>query len=305
MKKVFSSILFACFAMVGLLSSCVEEQIETTFEVGEAQAVITFQVVNLATGEFVTNAAKVTASAGVIAGNTVTITGNKNIVAQGVVITASYTSANGNVYTDSKTVMVNALRAGGRASYTVTLVVGEATPIDGYTITTVLKENPVLTDIRYFDKATFEYAGKFWAKNESQYLIKGDVNYKLKFGTEVFSFYGASGWEGIVEQMAEGIEAADPLTYTEGVLPIVASAWSLYTVWQTTVCEETEILIYATDRMGYKTEIGQIGVWHYNSSIEQDERAIPGHEAHYTPGHGHDDHGHGSENAGGGIVYGD
>ena len=51
--------------------------------------------------------------------------------------------------------------------------------------------------------------------------------------------------------------------------------------------------------------IGEITVHSVEyDSIQAEEAAIPGHEGHYHQGHGHE-HGHGAENAGGGIIWAD
>ena len=315
MKKVLSSVI-ACVAMIGLLSSCVEEQIKTTFEVDAAEATITVTVVNLGTGEDVTSVATISTSAGSVSGNKIILVGNNSISQTTVNVTASYVAPNG-TYSTTEPVTVNALRAGGKAYYSVIINVGEVTPIGEYTFEVVdVEDGDPIDEITYFDKATIEEASKKWAHNESEYLLRGTVTYQTKVGKEVYQDgYRAEGWEEIVDKLVADFESTISLDIEDETADIVVSAWSYYTAWVTLTTQMWTKEFYAIDKMGNKTLIGDTGYFEYSSTYEYDEMASPSHASHYVAGHGVDDDphghghghssGHGGDNAGGGIVLGD
>ena len=316
MKKVLSSVI-ACVAMIGLLSSCVEEQIKTTFEVDAAEATITVTVVNLGTSADVTSEATITTSAGSVSGNQIIIVGNNSISQTTVNVTASYVAPSGETYKATEPVTVNALRAGGEAYYSVIINVGEYTPIDEYTIKTVdVIDIPAIDDVVYFDKAVIKEGEKHWAHNESEYLLRGTVTYQIKYGKEVIEDgYRAQGWEEKVDKMVEDFEESISVTTETKTKEITVSAWSYYTAWVTLTTTTWMKEFYAVDKMGNETLIGDTRYFDYTSEFGQDEMASPSHASHYVAGHGVDDDphghghghssGHGGDNAGGGIVLGD
>lgn len=320
MKKVFSSI-FACIAMVGLLSSCVEEQIETAFEVDAAEAYITAKVIDLATETDVTSQSTITSSVGSVSGNQIMIVGNNTISATTVAVTASYTSPNGTVYTKTEPVGINEIRAGGKGYYTVTINVGEITPIEDYTIAFEETKDSQVSKY-FFDKAVFTIDGNeyHWAHNESQYLLRGTVEYKIKSGCEVFaSDYPVEIFKEKLENIEASFEENNPVKYEAKEVKIIVSAWCYYTAWVALTTDEVVRTYYAIDNMGNKQVIGTMEYWDYsNCMFGQAELPSPNHAEHYIAGHGYDDthdtahghghghsSGHGADNAGGGIVYAD
>lgn len=311
MKKVFSSI-FACIAMIGLLTSCVEEKIETTFEVDAAEAYISVQVINLATAENVTAQSTITSSPGSVSGNVVMLVGNNTITETTVDVTAAYTSPNGNKYTTTQPVIVNALRAGGKAYYNIVINVGEITPTEDYTFKYVAKVENEVTEDTYFDKATIKESGKTWAHNESEYLLRGTVTYQIWSGCDVYADAPASDfWAEKFDHFVADFEKTRPFVKEDKTANITVSAWSYYTAYVTRTVQDTKATWYAVDKMGNEQEVGTIHFWNYPSCVYYTaEMASPSHAAHYIAGHGHDDvhghsSGHGGNNAGGGIVFAD
>lgn len=318
MKKVFSSI-FACIAMAGLLTSCVEEQFKTAFEIDAAEVHITAKVIDISTGNDVTSQSTISASVGSVSGNVVTLVGNNTITATTVTVTASYTSPKGNVYTSTGTVDVNPLRAGGVGHYNVRINVGEITPIGDYTI--FVKEELVDTVVEkyFFDKAVIKEEGSemHWAHNESEYLLFGKVNYEIKSGCEVFASDAVPAWKTEIEARVAKFEEANPVVIKNDTKEITVSAWSYFTAWVSLTVNEMCITYCAEDKMGNVQEIGTMQYWQYATCVfEYDEKASPSHAEHYIAGHGYDDahdtahgHGHGishgNNNAGGGIIIAD
>jgi len=311
MKKVFSSI-FACIAMIGLLASCVEEKIETTFEVDAAEAYITVQVINLATAENVTAQSTITSAPGSVSGNLVMLVGNNTITETTVDVTATYTAPNGKKYSTTQPVIVNALRAGGKAYYNIVINVGEITPMEDYTFGYIETVKGSADETFYFDKASIKESGKEWAHNESEYLLRGTVTYKIMSGCDVYADAAASDfWKEKFESFVADFEKLNPIVEEDKTANITVSAWSYYTAYVTRTFEDVERIWIAVDKMGNEQEVGTIHYWDYVKCVyTYDEMASPSHAAHYVYGHGHDDahghsSGHGGNNAGGGIAFAD
>lgn len=123
---------FAVVALVGslLFTSCEKEDLNATFTTEPAKATINVNVVEFPSGTALSGVA-IAADKGEVSGMTVTLKAgaDNSIAAQDVVISA--TAPAGYEAIQSVTVHVNALKAGGVATYNATLVaVKTATPED-------------------------------------------------------------------------------------------------------------------------------------------------------------------------------
>lgn len=130
MKKFFKSLALASVALSGMLfSACQLENIQTTFKPTAAVATIEVTVLDGVTGQDITKQSVITASSTAntvikIDGNKAIITGNYEIPAQVVTVYASCNSKDATPVA----VVINPLLAGGKASYTATLIVGSPIP---------------------------------------------------------------------------------------------------------------------------------------------------------------------------------
>ncbi len=303
MKKLLSLI-----ALAGIFAACQPEEIETAFEVPEAVANIKVVAVDIRTNTQVTPAS-VTASVGTYSAGVVTITGTPTISKQTVTLSVSYKAdymAAAKAYPASLDIL--ALRAGGKAEYSVTVVVGELSPIPDYTFAVKQTAEVVTSDRVYFTpedgQALIEYDGKKWAKNNSEYLLTGKVTWSALFGSESsnFSFTDAdSEFEPYAQSYADayntGITPAEQEPYE-----ITVSAYSYYTVYVTRMTTEASYTVYKVNNANKEeTAIASFDVKSVIANqIEYEEIADPDSHGHYQPGHGHS---HGGDNAGGGIVY--
>lgn len=309
MKKLLSSVL-ACVAILGL-SSCVQEDIETTFEVGSAKAIINVGVLDLGSESDVTAQSTITSPYG--NGNVITITGNKNIPATNVTITAKYVAPSGKAYTSTYTLPINALRAGGTATYMVVIPVGEITPLGDYTFKfSDPYQEETYKDTSWLDKVQHNivhYDGQRWVENASEFILRGTVDWKSKNGLEIIADHCACDtFEEKFDTVLDVISKISPVTETDEVKDIEVSAWAAYTAYQVVFTEEKTFDFIAVDIEGYETLVGTFTTWSYSTECSYEEWASPNHASHYNYGHGVDDpaisHG-GAHNAGGGIVIAD
>lgn len=287
MKKLFSLL-----ALVGVFAACQPEELETAFEVADAVATITVTTVDVKTGQNVD--AAITASEGTVSGNVVTLTGSPALTARTVTVTASY---NGD--SNSASVSVNALRAGGKANYSTIITVGS--PVDhekNFTYAEVSSES--VEEVAYLTSETHEavdHDGKMWFKNLSEFFLTGTVNWTSYTGSVVESVEVINeDYKSVVNAYADAYNQG--ITETEEVLEITVSAWAYYTAYQTRTTTTKVFEVKADDE-----KIGEFVVTMVSSSeAEYEEIANPEGHGHYHAGHGH---GHGGSNAGGGIVWGE
>ena len=308
MKKLLSLI-----ALAGIFAACQPEELKTAFEVADAEATINVRVVDIRTGAAPASGATVKSSDGSVAGIVVTLKGSPALAAKTVTVSVEYladymTAAQ----TKSEAVSVAALRAGGKASYDVTLIVGY--PDSDYTFTyeeTKAGESKEYTE--YFTPSdshaeTHTHDGGLWVRNNTEFILTGDVEWS--------SYNGAVATvnEGVNESYKQIVEAyATTLTYNykDGKfvatpmepLHLQVSAYCYYTAFQTyTKVNGKEYTVYAEKEGVKKFAVGVVTVNSIISSAAQyDEKADPNGHGHYVYGHGHA-HGHGTDNAGGGII---
>ena len=315
MKKFISSLAIASVALVGLLSSCQVEDIETTFDPASAEATITATVFNAFTGEDITKLCTIDAASNLlgadvkVASNVVTLTGCKSIVAQQISVKAFAKYDSETYESSTEVVKINELVAGAKASYGVTLIIGVPTEYTYERIAEVITEESVATFVPH-DGHSLDHAGMTWATNPSVFLLKTNVKYTETFG--VFELLQKKYGTNITPDEKEVVDVYAQLlgiptvVENEAELPIQISGFAMYTVNAWHDYEDVTYGVYHKKAStGEKVLIGEITLSEIYTHAEYMEKALYGHESHYTPGTGHDDvHGY-SKNAGGGIVWAD
>lgn len=278
---------FAVVALVGslLFTSCEKEDLNATFTTEPAKATINVNVVEFPTGTAVSGVT-ISADKGEVSGMVVTLKAgaDNSIAAQDVVISA--TAPEGYEAIQSVTVHVNAVKAGGVATYNATLVaVKEATPI---VITGERVEGrPIVKNML---NPTHDHAGYSWMENANDYILVTKVKYNL---------YDKQTATGEVKDfdVTEFIESLNYDYTKQAEIEIKVSAWSLYRVWSEVYPSTT------TYTIKYKEGevLGTIKAEALNGGgVQYEEMAHPSHSHVYQHGHGH-----GAENAGGGIIIAD
>ncbi len=312
MKKLLSLI-----ALAGIFVACQPEELKTAFEVGDALVTIDVNTIDVRTGKAVD--ATIICVSGDVSGKVISIKGEPSVPAQTVRVTAQYKADYMSEQADySAEVKVAALRAGGKAEYSVNIVVGEPDPVQGYSFRVVVDDIQRNVSTTYFTPADghalVDHAGEQWAKNLSEYLLQGTVTYNVKLGNKVTEHQfntagaGAAEFEDVFMSYVNAFNTG--VTEKPASLDIVVSAYSYYTAWQTSTKVTTDYTVYkhnvADADNTRDVSIGEFKVASYQSmQAEYKEIANPEGHGHYIYGHGHS-HGHGAGgNAGGGIVLPD
>ncbi len=293
MKKFFSLL-----ALAGALVACTPEEIPTYFEVKNAKAEINVEVIELYTAQPISSA--ITASAGTVSGNVVTLEGSPRLSAQDVTVSTVY---DGKTY--SQVVKVSDLLAGGEAKYSVRLVVG-AVPGE-YEFDTDVTKLVTTVEIGYLDytHGSHSHNGEPWAYNMSEFILDMECPYEIVSGQEVTDVKYLSEdtmFKANVKKIADALDGV--IETVKDKYEFKVSAWAMYKVSQTRSISDRTETVYAI-KGNEAIAIGEITVHSVEyDSIQAEEAPIPGHEGHYHQGHGHE-HGHGAENAGGGIIWAD
>lgn len=323
MKKFFKSLALASIAMAGMLvSSCQVDDIVTAFVPNAAVATIKVTVTDAVNGTDITSVAELSASSTgnqVLEreGNVFTLKGNKNLSAQTVTITATYNGVTG---TDE--VKINALLAGGLAEYKAHVLVGKITPptppepdvVTSYALNLVGYDNTdIVGTFQPSHQQGHSHSGSIWAFNETEFILNAKFNWHAIYG--VYEVAGMPDQSKMRE--SENItfnafyNALNNITAEEEDIEVVfpISAFAMYTIVGTITDTVKSYEVVREESVDGTVlppvVIGTIKVKSYSTQVEYKEQAVPGHEGHYHEGHGHaDTHGY-SNNAGGGIVWGD
>ncbi len=305
MKKLLSLI-----ALAGIFAACQPEELKTSFTVDPAEVTINVRVVDIRTGAVLTSGFEIEKSAGEVVGNAVVIKGdekNPAIDGQNVTVTVKYKADYmSKEQSQSETVSVAKLRAGGKAIYSVSFVVGY--PDSDYTFTYAETESGTTkeSDPIYFTPSdshaeTHTHDGGLWVRNNTEFILTGVVTWEQKnSASATVKDCKKESYKQIVDAYATALTFN---TSSEQKLPIQVSAYCYYTAFQTyTKVEGQEYTVYAEKEGVTKFEVGTITVDSIKSSAAQyKEMGDPNGHGHYVYGHGHA-HGHGTDNAGGGIV---
>lgn len=291
MKNLVSKLALISVAMLGL-SSCVIDDIQTTFNLAPAQCTINTHCVYALTGEDVTSQCTITPGASY----SLTANANKGIDPQDVVVTATFKT----LPSQTRTVNVAALAAGAVATYDVYFVFGSEGDIRyECEVGTSTESEPVR---EYLVNAHFTHADgeEGWLYNDTEFIYTADVEFQKVSGGVITEFDDDPN----VVMFKDAVESAAPKTVTTEKQSFEVSAWSMYSAWVEHVTTTDVYNVYEiNDILGTETYLGSFTFEYVSScTFGHDEKANPGHAAHYHAGHGH---GHGGENAGGGIIWAD
>lgn len=324
MKKFFKILALASIAMVGMLvSSCQVDDIETAFVPNAAKATILVRVYDQATGYDVTQVSQITTSS---SGNQALedkgydaekegwvfeLNGNKALSAQKVTVTATY---KGDTATDE--VDVRAILPGGHVKYMSYVFVAEhpgPTPEIYYNMQFAGNEDveTITGTFNPRDHKGHSHDGSVWAFNETEFILNAKFNWVDSFGVfEVAPMptpeMRSDEWL-ILQGFTANIEKNIVEFEEEVEFPI--SAFAMYTLVGSQFVSSKNYEVYRYETIGEEVLepvlIGTISAFDVATQVEYMEQSIPGHEGHYHEGHGlPDTHGY-SNNAGGGIVWGE
>ena len=315
MKKFFSLI-----ALVGVFAACQKEDLKTAFTVKPAEATITAHAMFVDGSPLTQNLSFTFDGNDSGNQNTATFSGNQyQSLTKDITVGVKWTGFDGKRnFADSKVVKVNVL-AGGEAKYDVYFILGTITDEDGYEYWVEIEDTVLDPKTYWLDKAMHEgheyvdetYGSGWYIKNASEFILRGTVDYMRKEGTDTVSEISWCFDKCRIDQFQNLYDSlSDKIVETPETLDIVVSAWEAYAVCQVVTETMTDYTLYRKDLNGAMDVCGSFTGYAVTSTEAQFiSFACPGHEAHWTPGHGHDDpahsHGHGSSNAGGGIVIAD
>ena len=299
MKKIISKLALVGVAVAALCTSCVVEDIQTTFDLAEAVCTVNVKVVYAPEGTDVTSQATISHKYG--SASTFTIpTSNKTVAAEALAVTASFK----NLPAQTQTVNIGTLLPGGQATYSVVFLFGSTGDIR-YEPRLVKEDEPASKTV-YLNNVHYAHDGETegWLYNDTEFLLNGEVAYTLKTGGEIKSFSPENDQNVIA--CKEALEKTNPVVEEEKILPIQVSAWAAYRVGQTLTTTTQYWEVYKINSvLGTEEKIGDFVYSVYTcTEATFEEKANPGHAAHYQHGHGHDGHG-AYDNAGGGIVFGE
>ena len=296
--------LLYVLAAVGLFVACQPEEIQTAFEVAPAKAKVVIKAVDVNDGSEV-DVAKLGLTYSFnpapadhkLEGNVIYFEGKEGSPLPQTEVTVNW-SYDGQENA-SQSISVPAVPAAASLTVPMTIVVGKRNServINEEVI--VDQENAWLEGPYYFTPASghalVDHDGKMWAKNLTEFMLKGTVTYDEVYGQVVTD----------VEVLNDAFESDVMMyvykyNYGEDVTPaeeeIRVSAWSYYTAYTLVGCIPYYVEVYADDEL-----VGKISGVAYENWFMYEEIANPEGHGHYVEGHGHD-HG-GSDNAGGGIV---
>lgn len=298
MKKIISKIALMGVAVAALFTSCVIDDIQTTFNLADAVCTVNVKAVYALDQSDITSKVTFSHKYGNAASFTVPAT-NKIVSAEDIAVTASL-----NGVSQNQTISIATILPGGIASYELLFVFGGEGDIR-YETRLVSQdskdETNWLTNSHY---AHGDDAGH-WLYNASEFILTGKVDFEIWSGSKILSVDPATDPQ--VKQFADAVEATDPVTKTPGSLDLKVSAWAAYRAWQTRTSTVFVYDVYKVNTLlNEETKLGSFSYLKYSGNAAQwEEKAHPGHEGHYQKGHGtHDAHG-GHNNAGGGIVFGE
>lgn len=296
--------LLYVLAAVGLFVACQPEEIQTAFEVAPAKAKVVIKAVDVNDGSEVdvaklglTYSFNPAPADSKLEGNVIYFEGKEGSPLPQTEVTVNW-SYDGQENA-SQSISVPAVPAAASLTVPMTIVVGKRNServIKEVQIED--KENAWIEGPYYFTPASghalVEHDGMMWAKNLTEFILKGTVTYDAVYGqviTDVEVLNDA--FESDVMVYALMYDYGEDVTPSEAEIRV--SAWSYYTAYTYNVCVPCYVEVYADDEL-----VGKVSCVVYKNFFEYEEIANPEGHGHYVEGHGHD-HG-GSDNAGGGIV---
>ena len=318
MKKFFSLL-----ALVGVLAACQKEDLKTAFKVDPGVATVHATAVAIDGTDITSN---VTFSYnGIVGGASQQFESTAyEAFDQEVTVSAVWKGYDNNRnFTDEKKIRVHVL-PGGKSDYNVVLTLGEIIEGDfSYRIDDYPLEEGVILNylteshtgaVGHSAKLTYgdkEYDGYF-LMNPTEFVLRGTVNYKSRSGYKLVNditwAQGVSPLQYFVDYKNAWVESG--VDETDESFDITVSAFSMYCAYHAISYQLRQADYVRTNSLGVSEVVASFTYNdYYGNEVGCVEDACIGHEAHYVPGHGHEDpshsHGHGSSNAGGGIVYAD
>lgn len=297
MKKIISKLALVGVAVAALFTSCVVEDIQTTFDLADAVCTVNVKVLYALDQSDVTGQATISHKYGSASTFTVPAT-NKTVNAEDIAITASFKGLS-----ETQTVHVATLLPGGLAQYSALFVFGSEGDIT-YESRLVSQESE--DETLWLTNSHYSHGGEGnWLYNESEFILTGTVDYEIWSGSKLLSVDPAT--DANVKAFADAIEANDPVTKTPGSLDLKISAWAAYRAWQTRTATTFVYDVYKVNTLlGTETKLGTFSFLKYSGNAAQwEEKAISNHAGHYQKGHGTVDTHGGHNNAGGGIIFGE
>lgn len=293
MKKTnFLSGLAAVVLAGCMFTSCEKEDLKATFQSGPAEVTINTNVVYALTGKTVTPDA-LTANPATFnpQGTAEFATG---VTETNVTITATYGNAS-----NSTSIKVNALKVGGKANYSATVVITDE--LDLVVKTTELTATEVVKYATFNHMSHAQDGATTWAINATDYYQPFTVTYtnveaqatEALTTTTLFSELDAANQDA-VKNIYAGIKSLDNETETEATIEGGAGAWSYFCAYATYTTTPVKYTI-VTKEAGL--EVANFIVNVTSTAAAFTEKAHPNHAGHWTEGHGHA----GASNAGGGI----
>lgn len=322
MKKFFSLL-----ALVGVLAACQKEDLKTAFKVDPGVATVHATAISI-DGKDITG--DVTFSYNGQNGGTSQSFYSTDVEAfdQEVTVSAVWKGYDKNRnFTDEKKIRVHVL-PGGKADFNVVLTLGEIKEGDfTYNIKDAIDYDVFNTKFYFLAEshsgaATHDapfiyhdgetYDGTY-LMNPSEFILRGTLEYTQKEGIVANS---TIAWMEGVEPLAlfteyvDNLLASNEVTLTPASLDFTVSGFAMYCAFHAIYSSVGEASLLRTNSLGTTETVATFSYtefWGNEAGVIED--ACVGHEAHYVPGHGHEDpshsHGHGNSNAGGGIVYAD
>ena len=323
MKK-FISLL----ALVSVFAACQKEDINTAFKVDPGVATIHVTATSIDGKDITANTSftfdGVEGSKDYVVPNT----SSTAALEKTVKVKASWKGWDGNKdFSEEKDVKVYVL-PGGNTDIDVNFILGKLV-IDEFTYKIKTVEGQFKVEYFFLDKAhdaghegvavdhtgaSEEQFNGYFVHNLSEFILRGTVEYTEKKGSYFADENKPFEWIKDIKEVKDYFENAvnEQVGVEENAktFDITISAFAQYCVFHKLVSQEITYEFHRYDSIGNDEIVAKSATWKYKENQEGFfESAVPGHEGHYVAGHGHDDpahsHGHGSDNAGGGIVYAD
>lgn len=278
LNGISATFALAAVALATTFTSCEKEDFNVNFEQNPAKVVFSPNVIDAATGLNVTANATFTGN-----GEIVSTKSDKSLDAGKVTIKATVGAFSGSIE-----VNYPAVAAGQVVSISPVIMLSSK-----FTFEAVAGSVKPVGDVstKYGNASGgIDHNGKFWAKNDSEYLI----NFTASWDETV------TVTRKDAQTKAANVDA--PSEYQvkqEGSVKLYAGAWSLYNALFKIQAADIEYKVTSITS-GESTTV----IYHnpsYVLTASTDEMAIPGHEHSWTHGHGHGD----GSNAGGGITLAD
>ena len=270
--KGLAAVVLGC-----MFTSCEKEDLTATFQPKATEITLNVKVVDSVDGD-VTEQAAITVSGALSKLQEPFPNGFKG---GDVTVTATYKEVS-----NSETMKLPAVKVGGEANFSITIVISRG---DIKIVKTSETEKDAVESV--LAKPTHTHNNLGWWENASDYILKTKVNYTMYDEQKCIEGQDVEGASEFIASMVYS-------NNEEKILDMKVSAWAIYRAWYTVYGKVTT---YTVSR-GNVTLGNIVFDSTYGTVVQYEEKAHPSHAGHYQHGHGHG-HGHGdNSNAGGGII---